>query len=58
MDNLTQKTIESINKASELATESNHGLLSTLHLAVVLFEDEEGIAQQAVLKVSSPETLK
>lgn len=56
--NLTQKTIEAINQASELAIENNHQQLTPVHLAVVLLEDPEGLAQQAVLKHGNEETLR
>lgn len=56
--NLTQKTVEAINQASELALENNHQQLTPIHLAIVLLEDAEGLAQQAVLKQGNEETLK
>ena len=54
----TEKTNECLKKAIELAQEEGHGLVTALHTALVLFEDDEGVAQQAVLKVGSPETLQ
>lgn len=56
--NLTQKTVEAINQASELALENSHQQLTPVHLAIVLLEDGEGLAQQAVLKHGNEETLR
>ena len=56
--NLTKKTVEAINQASELAIENNHQQLSPIHLAIVLLEDSEGLAQQAVLKQGNDDTLR
>ena len=56
--NLTQKTVEAINQASELALENSHQQLTTIHLAIVLLEDPEGLAQQAVLKHGNEDTLR
>ena len=54
---MTQKTIEIINSANELAIENHHQNLTSIHLALALFEDKDGgIAQQAVLKRSGEET--
>jgi ATP-dependent Clp protease ATP-binding subunit ClpB len=54
----TAKTIECLNKAQELAQDNSHQLLSPIHAAIVLFEDPEGIAKQAVLRNASEETLR
>jgi ATP-dependent Clp protease ATP-binding subunit ClpB len=54
---LTAKVAELVNGARTLSLEEHHQELRPLHLAVVLFEDPEGIARQAVLKSSSEETL-
>jgi ATP-dependent Clp protease ATP-binding subunit ClpB len=54
----TQKVVAALSSAQELAQESSHAQLTPVHLAVVLFEDPEGIAKQAVLKVGNEETLK
>lgn len=56
--NLTQKVIEAINQANELAVENSHQQLTPVHLAIVLLEDAEGLAQQAVLKHGNEETLR
>ena len=58
MNDLTQKTIECISSANDLAVESSHGLLTNLHLAKVLFEDDGGVAQQAVLRQGNDDTLR
>lgn len=58
MEQFTEKANECLKKAVDLATETGHGLLTTLHVAVVLFEDEEGVAPQAVLKIGNQDTLR
>ena len=55
---LTQKTIEGINQARDLALENSQQQLTPVHLAVVLLEDPEGLASQAVLKNANEETLR
>ena len=56
---MTQKTIETLNAANTLAIENHHQNLTSIHLALALFEDKEGgIAQQAVLKRNGEETLR
>ena len=57
-NNITQKTAEGINQASNLALENNHQQLTPVHLAITLLEDPEGLAQQAVLKHGNEETLR
>ena len=44
----TQKSVEAFQAAQELAQDSNHAQITPIHLAVVLFEDPEGLAKQAV----------
>lgn len=55
---LTQKVAEVVNAARDLALEEQHQALEPLHLAVVMFEDPEGVAKQAVLKVANEESHK
>ncbi len=54
----TSKTVETLNKAQELAQENSHQQLAPVHAAITLFEDPEGIARQAVLKNADEETLR
>lgn len=54
----TQKTISALNAAQQLAQDHSHQQITPLHLAIVLFEDAEGISRQAVLRVSNEETVK
>jgi ATP-dependent Clp protease ATP-binding subunit ClpB len=54
----TQKVNAALLAAQELAQENSNPQLTPTHLAVVLFEDPEGIAKQAVLKLGNEETLK
>eukprot|EP00884_Botryococcus_braunii_P013589 jgi/Botrbrau1/22230/Bobra.168_1s0061.1 len=54
----TQKVNAALLAAQELAQENGNPQLTPTHLAVVLFEDPEGIAKQAVLKLGNEETLK
>ncbi|KAK9810143.1 hypothetical protein WJX72_005514 [[Myrmecia] bisecta] len=49
----TVKASEALAQAQELAKENGHSQITPLHLAVVLFENPEGLAKQAVLKVAS-----
>lgn len=46
----TQKVNETLTAAQELASEHSHQQLSPLHVAIVLFEDPEGVARAAVAK--------
>ena len=57
---LTQKVAEIVNAARDVALEEQNQELRPLHLAVVFFEDPEGIAAQAVLKATNgnQETLR
>ena len=54
----TQKTIETLNKAQELAQENSHQQVTPVHVAIKLLEDPEGIAKQAILRNSNEETLR
>ncbi|KAK9793452.1 hypothetical protein WJX73_009135 [Symbiochloris irregularis] len=54
----TQKTVAAINAAQQLAQEHSHQQIQPTHLAVVLFEDEEGIAKRAILRLGNEETLR
>ncbi len=54
----TQKTIEALNSAQELAQENSHQQVTPVHIAIKLFEDPEGIARQAILRNSNEETLR
>lgn len=51
---LTQKSVEVVNAAAELAQSLDHQQLVPLHLAVVLFEDAQGVAKEATLKAHGP----
>ena len=53
---LTQKVAEIVNAARDLALEDQHAQLVPLHLAVVMFEDAEGIAKQACVKAGNEGT--
>ena len=46
----TQKVTEALQSAQGLASEHSHQQLSPLHVAIVLFEDPEGVARAAVAK--------
>ncbi|EFN58888.1 hypothetical protein CHLNCDRAFT_56016 [Chlorella variabilis] len=46
----TQKVTEILNAAQELAQESSHQQITPLHVAVVMFEDPEGVAKAALGK--------
>lgn len=50
---LTQKVADLINAARDIALEEQNQELRPLHLAVVFFEDPEGVAKQAVLKATN-----
>ena len=54
----TKKTIEALNAAQQLAQEHSHQQITPTHVAIVLFEDEEGISKQAVLRAANVETLR
>ena len=54
----TRKTQEAIQNAAELAQDNSHAQISPVHIAIVLFEDPEGLAKQAVLREGSDETLR
>lgn len=54
----TQKTVAALNAAQQLAQEHSHQQVQPTHLAVVLFEDEEGVGKRAVLRVGNEETLR
>jgi ATP-dependent Clp protease ATP-binding subunit ClpB len=54
----TQKTIETLNNAQELAQENSHQQVTPIHVAIKLLEDPEGIAKQAILRNSNEETLR
>lgn len=55
---VTQKVAEVVNAARDMALENNHQQLAPIHLAVALFEDPEGIAKQAVLKVGNEDAYR
>jgi ATP-dependent Clp protease ATP-binding subunit ClpB len=52
---LTAATADVVNSARALALEEQHQQLSPLHLAVVMCENTEGVARQAVLKIAGEE---
>lgn len=47
---ITQKVAELVNAARDQALEASHQQITALHLAVVMVEDPEGVAAQAVSK--------
>jgi ATP-dependent Clp protease ATP-binding subunit ClpB len=53
----TEKVNTVLRDAQELARENNHQQLTPVHIAVTMFDDSEGIARQAVLKVANADTL-
>ena len=55
---VTQKVTEVINAARDLALESSHQQLSAIHVATVLFEDPNGIAKAAVLRIGSEDAYR
>lgn len=55
---LTQKVAEIVNAARDLALEEQQQALAPLHVAVVMFEDPEGIAKQAVVKAASEDSYR
>ena len=54
----TIKTQEAVQAAAELAQEAGNPEIHPLHLAVALFDDDDGIAKQATLKVANTETYR
>jgi ATP-dependent Clp protease ATP-binding subunit ClpB len=52
----TQKTAEVVNASLALAQEESHQQVTPVHLALVLFEEPEGVARQVCLKVGSEDT--
>lgn len=50
----TQKVTETLNAAHELASESSHQQLTPTHVAIVLFDDPEGVARAAIAKQAGP----
>ncbi len=57
--NWTDKTAEAITKAKELAEESAHVQLTPIHLAVVLFSEEDGLARSIASKAGvEPQTVE
>lgn len=54
----TSKCESLIAIAAETAQESQHQQLTPIHLAIAIFEDPEGIAKQATIKVAGDETYK
>jgi ATP-dependent Clp protease ATP-binding subunit ClpB len=55
---LTQKVAEIVNAARDLALEEQQQQLAPLHLAIIMFEDPEGVAKQACIKASSEDTYR
>ncbi|GLC34379.1 hypothetical protein PLESTB_000735100 [Pleodorina starrii] len=51
----TEKVNEVISASINLATEERHAILTPLHLAVVLFEEPQGIARSAAARVGGDE---
>ena len=54
----TRKTGEAIQRAQELAVEEQHQQLYPIHVGIVLLEDQEGVAKQAVVKAGGDEAYK
>lgn len=54
----TQKVEQYLQAAAGMAQEEQHQQLSPIHLAIVMFEDPEGMARQAVVKASGEEAWK
>ncbi len=55
----TEKTAEAVSKAKELAEEHSHVQLAPIHLAVVLFAEEDGLARSIASKAgASPEKVE
>ena len=55
---LTQKVAEIVNAARDVALEEQQQQLAPLHVAIVMFEDPEGIAKQACLKASNEDSYR
>ncbi|GIL82494.1 hypothetical protein Vretimale_11933 [Volvox reticuliferus] len=51
----TQKVNEVLNSAINLATEEKHATLTPVHLAVVLFEEPQGLASSAAIRAAGEE---
>lgn len=57
-EKITNKTIQAINDAVELAKEQGHTYTSGVHLAIALFSDKDGVGVQLLQKLSvNPEKL-
>ena len=54
----TVKSQEALQSAMEFAQEAGNPELMPLHLALALFDDEDGVAKQAALKVGNVETYR
>lgn len=54
----TSKVESYIATAAELAQENSHQQLTPVHLAIAIFEDNEGIGKQAAVKSAGEETYK
>ena len=54
----TVKSQEALQSAMEFAQEACNPELTPLHLALALFDDEDGIAKQAALKIGNVETYR
>ncbi len=54
----TVKSQEALQNAMEFAQEAGNPELTPLHLALALFDDEDGVAKQAALKRGSVETFR
>lgn len=54
----TSKVESYIATAAELAQENSHQQLTPIHLAIAIFEDNEGVGKQAAVKCAGEETYK
>ncbi len=54
----TVKSQEALQSAMEFAQEAGNPELTPLHLALALFDDEDGVAKQAALKIGNVETYR
>lgn len=54
----TIKTQQAVQAAAELAQEAGNPEIHPVLLAVALFDDEDGVAKQVVLKVANTETYR
>lgn len=54
----TSKVESYIAAAAELAQENSHQQLTPIHLAIAIFEDNEGVGKQAAVKCAGEETYK